>query len=82
MDKQEYIDRLRDSPLFQASLDAVDDPVEKARVADRAIDFVSKVAESMAPVLQQVMDSPELAQLLRKELQKRSGRGADELPTK
>lgn len=82
MNKQDLIDRLHASPVFQASLDSVDDPAEKAAIAGRAVEFVSKISDVLTPVVQQVMDNPDLAQLLRRELQKRAGQRVDGVVTK
>ena len=82
MNKQDLIRRLRDSPVLQASLESVEDPNEKAVIADRAVEFVSGVADALVPVMQQVMENPELAELLRKELMKRQRGGAEGVVTK
>jgi hypothetical protein len=82
MNKQDLIRRLRESPVLQASLESVEDPQEKAVIADRAMEFVSGVADALVPVVQQVMDNPELAQLLRKELLKRTTGRSEGVVTK
>ena len=82
MDKQQLIDRLKDSPVFKASIGAVSDPVEREAIIARAVSFVSQVADVMTPVIDQMLNSPDFADLLKRELQKKGNDRSEEVVTK